>query len=129
MSQIKKCYFCHSPLRSCINFYDLKIHTNNTVRILKTVTTKIIACRAGVFLASERSDFLREKLFGRHLGFLRQRKVGERNKFLPWGWLVGKERRGEGEGRSLLACPNPHPAPSNRKLNMAAQWTIALVPK
>ena len=30
-----------------------------------------IACRAGVFLASERSDFLRE-MFGRHLGFLRQ---------------------------------------------------------
>ena len=41
-----------------------------------------IACRAGVFMASERSDFLRE-MFGRHLGFFRQRKVGERNKFLP----------------------------------------------
>ena len=48
------------------------------------VVKDILACRAGVFLASERSDFLRE-MFGRHLGFFRQRKVGERNKFLPWG--------------------------------------------
>ena len=36
-----------------------------------------VACRAGVFLASERSDFLRE-MFGRHLGVFRQSKVGER---------------------------------------------------
>ena len=35
-------------------------------------------------MASERSDFLRE-MFGRHLGFFRQRKVGERNK-LVGGW-------------------------------------------
>ena len=70
---------------------------------------------------SERSDFLRE-MFGRHLGFFRQRKVGERKKILPRGWLVGKRKEGGGG----VACPNPHPAPSNRKSNMAAQWTIAL---
>ena len=40
-----------------------------------------------VFMVSERSDFLRE-MFGRHLGFFRQSKVGERNKFLPSG-VVG----------------------------------------
>ena len=88
------------------------------------VSNNNLACRAGVFLASERSDFLRE-MFGRHLGFLRQRKVGERNKFLPWGWLVGERKEGGGGGEEkilacLLACPNSHPAPSNRKSNMAA---------
>ena len=64
-------------------------------------------------MASERSDFLHE-MFGRHLGFFRQRKVGERNKFLPNyqdGWLVGERKEGGGGGggeeRRLLACPNP----------------------
>ena len=71
-----------------------------------------VACRAGVCLASERSDFLR-KMFGRHLGFFRQRKVGERNKFLPWGWLVGerKEGGGGGEEKNTSRVPQPPPRP------------------
>ena len=45
-----------------------------------------IACRAGVFLASKRSVLLFQ-MCGSHLGFSKQRKVGERKKFLPRGWI------------------------------------------
>ena len=77
------------------------------------LSTVLLTYRAGVFLASERSDFLRE-MFGRHLGFFRQRKVGERNKFLTWGWLVGPSPSTVNQtwrlsGRSRL-CPNKTPA-------------------
>ena len=65
------------------------------------------ACSADVFLASERSVLLRE-MCGRHLGFLRERNVGERKKFLPRGWSIGH-----------------HPTSSNPKSNMAARWMIA----
>lgn len=37
-------------------------------------------------------------MFGRHLGFLRQRKVGEGKKFLPRGWSIGDRRKGRGGG-------------------------------
>ena len=57
-----------------------------------------VACRAGVFLASKRIDFLREML-GRHVGFFRQGKVGERNKFLPRGVAGRQEKGGGGEGK------------------------------
>ena len=70
-----------------------------------------IACRAGVFLVSERLDFLCE-MFDRYPRFFRQRKVGERNKLLPWGWLIGMRKEGEGKENTfncLLACPNVPP--------------------
>ena len=40
-------------------------------------------------------------MFGHHLGFLKQRKVGERKKFLPRGWLIDdrKERLRRGRGK------------------------------
>ena len=66
-------------------------------------------------MASKHSDFLCE-MFGRHLGFFRQRKVRERNKFLPRGWLVGKRKEGGGGGEEKKC----------RKSNMAAQLTMAL---
>ena len=60
-------------------------------------------------------------MFGRHLGFFRQSKVGERNKFLPRGWLVGEKKEVGGgveekivarsRTKSVFACPNPYPHP------------------
>ena len=68
-------------------------------------------------------------MFGRHLGFFRQRKVGERNKFLPRGVVGRREKEGGGGGEEKIRVFSRvpiHPVRSNRKSNMAAQWTMAL---
>ena len=88
----------------------MRFNNQKSHKTLGSISGVFLACRAGVFLASERSDFLRE-MFGRHLGFLRQRKVGERNKFLPWGTPppLTVNQTWRLSGRSRL-CPNKTPA-------------------
>ena len=41
-----------------------------------------------------------------HLGFSKQRKVGERYKFLPRGWSKGERKEGGGEGNFYLRTPS-----------------------
>ena len=63
--------------------------------------TLTVACTAGVFSPSKR-----------HFRFLKQRKVGERNKFLPWAWLIGERKEGEWEGKELSPYLTYHPLPT-----------------
>ena len=114
---------CRRPRRDRTREKPLVPRVFSRSRPISSKKTNRLACRAGVFLASERSDFLRE-MFGRHLGFFTQRKVGERNKFLPWGDTLGVVGRRDPtptpptltvnqtwrlSGRSRL-CPNKTPA-------------------
>ena len=66
-----------------------------------------IACSAGVFWLF--SELLRD-ICGRHrrhLEFSKQRKVGEKKKFLPRGWSIGERKWGRGKSSGLFL-----PAPS-----------------
>ena len=63
-----------------------------------------LTCSACIFLLRG-YPLLFWDICGCHLEFSKQRKVGERKKFLPRGWLIG-EREGKGAGLSL---PNPSP--------------------
>ena len=67
-----------------------------------------LACTTGVFLVSERSVLLRE-MCGRHLALSKQKKIGERKKFLPRGWSIDQEggRGGERKISSRLSLPIP----------------------
>ena len=59
--------------------FERMFHYRNPVH-----TWSCLAFNAGVFLASKRSVLLRD-MVGHHLGFFKQRKVGEGKKFLPRG--------------------------------------------
>ena len=69
------------------------------------------------YFSSKYAQYVVCWMFSGHLEFLKQRKIGNRNKLLPSGWVRDRKDEGEGMGKeiffSFLLFPFSFQHPSN----------------